>query len=120
MQHHLIPQFYLREFRDVGVPQQEGPQVWVADLAQGRVGLCSPRGIARRTNYYAVAADDGDLDQEVETIILQRIDSVAARAFAELRARHYPLNHNLRDCLGLFMALLVTRLPNWRHGDVGG
>lgn len=111
MDHHILPQFYLRGFRD---PQAPLGQVWVADLVHQSVRMRVPKGLAAKANYYAVPTAAGQLDQEIETLILQRIDDVAARAFAELRAGHYLLDPDQRGCLALLLALLVTRSPSWR------
>jgi hypothetical protein len=119
MDHHLIPQFYLRGFRDAALPERQGPQVWVAYLAHKSIGLRSPRGLAQRKDYYAVRPDNGAADHRVETDILQRIDSVTASVFAEIQARDYVLDPDRRGCLALFMALLVTRLPTWRSAVEG-
>ncbi len=89
--------------------------MWVANLTPGRAELHSPRGVARRTNYYAAEDKDGALDQGVERI-LQRAESAAAEAFGAVKAGHLPLDPVRKENAALFMALLVTRLASWRAG----
>ena len=114
MDHHLVPQFYLRGFQDVAVPQGQGPQVWVADLAHKSIGLRSPNGLAHRKDYYAYAArvDDRAPHHSVETDILQRVDGVAACVFADVRAGDYVLDPDRRDWLALsWPSLLLVCRP---------
>lgn len=115
MDHHLVPQFYLRGFRDVTLLERQGPKVWVAYLAHKSVGLRSPRGLAQKEDYYAVRSSDGKVEHHrIETGPLQRIDAATARVFGDVQAGDYVLDADRRGCLSLFMAFLVTRLPTWR------
>ncbi|MGH7908073.1 MAG: DUF4238 domain-containing protein, partial [Candidatus Binataceae bacterium] len=54
MEHHIIPQFYLRGFRDPTVDRRRGPRVWTAELKRKAVSLRSPKTLAKLTDYYAV------------------------------------------------------------------
>ena len=115
MDHHLVPQFYLRGFRDVTLPERQGPHVWVAHLAHKTIGLRSPKGLAQKKDYYAVKSPNGEVEHHrIETGPLQLIDNAAARVFGDVQAGHYVLDADRRSCLSLFMAFLVTRLPTFR------
>lgn len=107
--------FYLRHFRDVALPEPQGPKVWMGYLVSRSIGLRSPKGLAQTTDYYAIQLDDAAPDHRAEPGILQRIDSDAAKVFADVQDGDYVLDPNRRGCLALFMALLVTRLPTWRN-----
>jgi hypothetical protein len=115
MRHHIIPQFYLREFRDPAADPRGGPRVWVADLLRGTVALRSPKAIAKITDYYGVQKEDGSVDQFFETEVLRRVEDAVAPLFAKLRAGQYQLAAEERVKLIEFMVLLRTRVPGWRN-----
>ena len=115
MEHHIVPQFYLRQFRDTTTDPRRGPQVWVADLPRGTVELRSPKGIAKRIDYYAVRKDNGTADHFFETEVLSPVENSVAPVFTKLRTGQYQLAAEERVKLGEFMALLCTRVPGWRN-----
>jgi len=117
MDHHFVPQFYLRGFRDAKVPTRQGPRIWVADLKDRTVQLRAPKSVAYSVDYYALP--DPARAQELETA-LGRIESDAAPAVAQLLGGQLDLSEQARAYLGNFMALLVTRGPFFRDkvGDV--
>lgn len=114
MEQHIIPQFYLREFRDTTADRRRGPHVWVADLLRGTVELRSPRGIAKRTDYYTVQGTDGTADHFFEVEILRLVEDAVAPVFAKFRTEQYRLTTEERVKLTEFIALLSTRIPGWR------
>lgn len=87
MEHHIISQLYLREFRDTTADPRRGPHLWVADLLRGTVKLRSPKGIAKSTDYYAVQKDDGTADHFVETEILARVEGAVLLMAAAVLCR---------------------------------
>jgi hypothetical protein len=49
VEHHIIPQFYLRGFRDPAIDPRRGPRVWTADLKLKTVTQRSPKTLAKLT-----------------------------------------------------------------------
>ena len=111
MDHHFVPQFYLRGFRDTKIPTQQGPRVWVADLKEQTIQLRAPKSVAYRVDYYALP--DPAQAQELEKA-LGRIESDAAPVVARLLGGQLDLGDQARAYLANFMALLVTRGPFFR------
>jgi Protein of unknown function (DUF4238) len=107
MDHHIIPQFYLREFRDATADPRRGPRLWVANLLRGRVELRSPKGIAKSVDYYAVQKDDGSTDHFFESEVLRLVEDAVAPIFTKLRARQYPLVAKERVKLAEFKPLAI-------------
>lgn len=113
MEHHIIPQFYLRGFRDPAIDARRGPRVWTADLKRKTVALRSPKTLAKATDYYALVSESG-ASQIVETEVLRKVEDVAAKAIARLRDDGSLLTDAQRSDLAVFIALLSTRTPGWR------
>lgn len=111
MDHHFVPQFYLRGFRDTKIPTQQGPRVWVADLKERTIQLRAPKSVAYSVDYYALP--DPAKAQELEKA-LGRIESDAAPVVARLLGGQLDLSDQARAYLANFMALLVTRGPFFR------
>lgn len=111
MDHHFVPQFYLRGFRDTKVPTQQGPRIWVADLKDRTVQLRAPKSVAYSVDYYALP--DPAKAQELEKA-LGRIESDAAPVVVQLLGGQLDLSDQARNYLGNLMALLVTRGPLFR------
>jgi hypothetical protein len=42
VEHHIIPQFYLRGFHDHAVDPRRGPRIWTADLKHKALSLRAP------------------------------------------------------------------------------
>ena len=113
MEHHIIPQFYLRGFRDPSIDMRRGPRVWTADLRRKTVSLRSPKTLAKLTDYYAVEGASGT-SHVVETDILTKVEDVAAKVISRLRdGGPRPIDSQRLD-LAVFIALLSTRTPGWR------
>lgn len=115
MDHHTVPRFYLKGFRDPTVPGAQGPRVWQADLRDRRVELRSPKSMAKAANYYAIVRDGGEPDHTVEREFLQRIETAAAPVLAQLVAGGFQLTQQQRAYLATFMASLRSRVPAWRN-----
>jgi Protein of unknown function (DUF4238) len=115
MQHHIIPQFYLRGFRDTTVDPSYEPSLWVVDLQRNTVRLKSPKNIAKATDYYAISRAEGPPKQDVENRILGGIESNAARIITRLRDGSFQLTDEQRSDLAVFVSTLITRTPAWRE-----
>lgn len=53
MEHHFIPRFYLKAFRDPSIPGGQGPWLWVSDFKEQVVERRAPKNVGKATNYYA-------------------------------------------------------------------
>ncbi|MGH9343836.1 MAG: DUF4238 domain-containing protein, partial [Terriglobia bacterium] len=113
MEHHIIPQFYLRGFRDPAIDPGRGPRVWTAELNLKKVILRSPKTLAKLTDYYAVDGASGS-SHVVETEILTKVEDAAAKVIARLRDGGPRPTDAQRLDLAVFIALLSTRTPGWR------
>jgi hypothetical protein len=113
VEHHIIPQFYLRGFHDPAIDVRRGPRVWTADVKRKTVTLRSPKTLAKATDYYALVSESG-ASHVVETEILMKVEDVAAKAIARIRAGDMLLTDAQRLDLAVFIALLSTRTPGWR------
>lgn len=114
VEHHIIPQSYLRAWRDPGADLRMGPQVWAVDLKRETVGRKSPRGIAKRTDYYTVHNLKSLPPQCFETDFLSRIEDEAAPILVALRRCNFRLSDPERSRLAVFIALLFARTPGSR------
>jgi uncharacterized protein DUF4238 len=83
VEHHIIPQFYLRGFRDPAIDPRRGARVWTADVKLKTVTLRSPKTLAKLTDYYAVEGVSGS-SHVVETEILTKVEDAAAKVIAQL------------------------------------
>jgi len=113
VEHHIIPQFYLRGFRDPALDPRRGSRVWTANLTYKTVTLRAPKTLAKLTDYYAVQKGSGT-SQEVKTEILRKIEDAAAKAIVRLRDGGPRPTETERSDLAVFIASLSTRTPGWR------
>ncbi|MFQ5802818.1 MAG: DUF4238 domain-containing protein [Candidatus Methylomirabilales bacterium] len=122
--HHFIPQFYLRGFRDPTTPEGQEPWLWVADLREQTIERRAPKNVGKQANYYAFPADGGTQIQAVEEMF-QKIESSTAPVIAKLLCGDFRLSDEDRTSLSIFMAFFITRVPWFRSlveksvGDIG-
>ena len=83
MDHHFVPQFYLRGFCDPGAPEGRGPWLWVADLKDGVVERHAPKNVGKAANYYAFPDSAGTASESIERE-LSRVESAAASVVRKL------------------------------------
>jgi|SRR5271154_6820121 len=119
MEHHFNPQCYLRGFRDPGADSRMGPRVWLVDLKHRTVKLRSPKGILKRTDYYAMHNLKDLPPQSFETDFLRHIEEEAAPLLVNLRDGGYRLSDAERSRLAVFIALLFARTPMNRDAMEG-
>jgi len=80
--HHFIPQFYLRDFRDPHVLDGQEPWRWIVDFEEGTVQRRAPKNVGKKANYYAFP--------EVETVgesiesVFSKLESAAAPMIKKL------------------------------------
>ncbi len=81
MEHHIIPQFYLRSFRDQSVDRRMGPRLWVADFENESVKLLASRRVVKLTDFYAIEGSKGSPLSQVVEEFLRDVESVAAPSY---------------------------------------
>lgn len=96
-----------------------GPRVWAVDLKWETLGRKSPRGIAKRPDYYAVHNLKSLPPQCFETDFLGRIEDEAAPILVKLRSGNFRLSDPERSRLAVFIALLFARTPGSRDAVEG-
>jgi Protein of unknown function (DUF4238) len=100
VQHHVIPQFYLRGFRDPQVAAKMGARLWLADFSRHAVEPRFPKSIACEKDYYKFdGSTAGISDDAVETELLGRIEHDAARVISQLRDGNFSLTDPQRAIL---------------------
>jgi hypothetical protein len=114
MEHHYIPRFYLRAFRDPACPEGQDPWLWVVDLTERSVSRRSPKNVGKAANYYAFPDGGGGLNQAGEQVLSQ-IESDAAPVVAKLLRGENELSEEERGALAFFMAFLAMRVPYFRN-----
>lgn len=115
VEHHIQPQTYLRGFRDPAMDARMGPRLWAIDLQYERISSRSPRGIAKRTDYYAVY--NIQLPTHCfETDFLSRMENDGAPILVKVRDGNFALSYAERSHLAYFIALLYARTPASREG----
>lgn len=115
MDHHFVPQFYLRGFRDPDVPEGQEPWIWVVDFKQRRIERRAPKNVGKAANYYAFAEVEAAGGEAVEAI-LSKIESASAAALKRLLASDdKDLEGQDRADLLFFMAFFVIRVPFFRN-----
>ena len=111
MEHHFLPQFYLRGFRDPEIPEDKGPWLWVTDCVEKTVLRRSPKAVGKKTDYYAFPEIEAAGGEGIEAIF-SKLESAAAPVIKKLVASDdMPLEAQDRADLLYFMAFFVTRVP---------
>lgn len=115
MNHHFVPQFYLRGFCDPEVPEGQEPWIWVADFQEQRIERRAPKNVGKAANYYAFPGIE-DAGGEPPESILSKIESVSAPAVRRIIAsENGKLEGQDRADLLFFVAVFVIRVPFFRQ-----
>ena len=114
--HHYLPQFYLRGFTDKGYNGKNG-RLRVLDFSIAKCYTSSPKNMANIRDYYTLVDNEGQPNYRVETELLCRIDSEAARVIREIEKTKKRPGRN--DWLSLceFVASLQVRIPHFRQAN---
>lgn len=115
MDHHFMPQFYLRGFRDPNVPEGQEPWIWVVDFKQQRIERRAPKNVGKAANYYAFPEVEAAGGEAVESI-LSKIESASAPAVKRLLASdNNEIERQDRADLLFFVAVFAVRVPFFRN-----
>jgi len=107
---HYVPDFYLRMFT--------GPdeRIFVYDKLNESERSQSTRDTAVERDLYTAISPDGEFIDDVETKLLQPIESAVAPILKTLIAREGKLPKGSAEIVGTFVAMLSARVP--RNIDV--
>ncbi|MFQ5896004.1 MAG: DUF4238 domain-containing protein [Nitrospinota bacterium] len=114
MDHHFVPQFYLRAFRDPTVPEGQEPWLWVGDLKEKLVQRRAPKNVGKKANYYAFPEFDAESPDTLEQL-LSKIESAAAPVVRKMLDGELELAGQDRASILFFMAFFVGRSPFFRN-----
>jgi len=113
--HHLVPQFYLRLFRDRTAPREI---VWVYDKDDPRPRSQSPKDTAVETRAYTLTRGDGTTTDDIEQM-LSRVETVAAPIIARWTDGRAEMRPEERAEMAYFLGLLHGRVRRtievWRE-----
>ena len=107
--HHYLPKFYLNGFVD---PDNK-PYIWVYEKGNPTIKKATPRDIAVEKHYYSFTTLEGNKDSETFENILSIIEGHAAPIFEKVK-NHQSLDEEERVWFAAFLALTMTRVPNFR------
>jgi hypothetical protein len=107
---HVTPQFYLREFRDPGVPDAGGPSIWVADFRESQVELQAVKSLGANVGCSVHGSPD-----KVTGEGLAKIESVTVPVVRNLLSGDLELTGQQRADLLFFAAFLVTHVATFRN-----
>jgi hypothetical protein len=110
LDHHFVPQFYLRAFRDTAVPEGQEPWLWVGDLGERSVERRAPKNVGKKANYYSFPDVDAKSPETLEEI-LSKVESEAAPVIKRLISGDLRFLEQDRANVLFFMAFFVGRTP---------
>lgn len=106
--HHYIPQFYLTRFADLK------PQVTVIPRKAGKRYTTAVKNVAVESQLYTITDDSGARSLTVEKKLAE-IEGQAKRVMGQIDRGDFPPTGEDREWLAIFIALLLTRTPEFRH-----
>jgi hypothetical protein len=107
--HHYIPCFYLNGFID---PANE-PFIWVYQKGESQIIKATAANIALEKHYYSFTTPTGAKDSETFENALSEIEGKAAPLIEKIK-KHQTLDNDDRAIFAAFLALMMTRVPNYR------
>ena len=107
--HHFVPRFYLKGFID---PHNE-PYIWVYEKGNPKIIKATIENIAVHKHYYSFITSSGNKDSETFENAFEKIEDKAALIFQKIK-NHENLNNQDRSLFATFLALALTRVPNYR------
>lgn len=108
--HHYIPRFYLNGFID---PANE-PFIWIYRKGASEILKATAENIALEKHYYSFTAPSGEKDSETFEDALSEMEGKAALVVQKIR-NHETLSKEDRLMFAIFLAFMMTRVPNYRQ-----
>lgn len=108
--HHYIPKFYLEGFVD---PHNK-PYIWVYEKGNPTIRKATSLNIAVQKYYYAFPTPEGEKDSDTIENALAAIEGEVAPVFQKIKAQKN-LEEKEKYWLAMFLALMMTRVPNFRE-----
>lgn len=113
VRHHFIPQFYLQGFVD----PKNSPYVWVYRKDDGAIIKSSVKDTAVHRHYYSFTTKTGIRDSQTLEKWFSEIEASVAKIYRKI-LRKKPLNNEERSRFATFLALTLTRVPNYRENMI--
>jgi Protein of unknown function (DUF4238) len=114
VEQHIVPQCYMRGFRDPGADSRMGPQIWAVDLKEGILSRRSPKGVAKLTDYYTIRLSAEQRPNQIFETELGRVEDAAAPLLVRLRDGNCRMSDSERSRFAVFIAFLFARTPSSR------
>jgi len=108
--HHYIPKFYLEGFGD---PNNK-PFLWVYEKGGSNFIKASAKDIAVEKHYFTFLDSQGERDSETLENALADIEGKVASIFKKI-FKEESLSEEDRAIFASFLALMMTRVPNFRN-----
>jgi hypothetical protein len=108
--HHYLPEFYLDGF----VNPHNGPYMWVYEKGDPKIRKASVKDVAVQKHYYSFVTPEGQKDSETFENFLAFIENNVAPVFQKIKKQEI-LSEEERSWFAIFLASLVTRVPNFRE-----
>jgi len=108
--HHYIPKFYLEGFVD----SRNKPYLWVYEKGGNRIIKASAKDIAVEKHYFSFLDQQGKRDSETLENALAEIEGKVASIFKKI-FKEESLSEENRATFASFLALMMTRVPNFRN-----
>lgn len=108
--HHYIPRFYLNGF----INPHDKPYIWVYEKGNSSIIKVTAENIAVQKHYYSFRTSSGNIDSETFENALAEIEGKVAPTFQKIK-NHEILNDQERSSFAIFIAFIVTRVPNYRE-----
>jgi hypothetical protein len=114
MNQHFIPKMLLKNFVDRVTPGNHG--VWIRQRGSETWERRGVKEVAALSNYYSIPADDGSLDDTLETSHFQKLESMATPIVRHYIEDRLPITPpQPYDVFVTFIANLICRHP--KHVD---
>jgi Protein of unknown function (DUF4238) len=110
MDHHYLPQSYLKQFTDPDIPEKQEPYVWIHSADTKRWKKRAPKNIAYEPNYYSLSVEDGKPNQDLEKLLSQ-IEGNMAKVMKDKIIQQQPLDDQEKATVAQFVALMMKRVP---------
>ena len=114
VRHHFIPQFYLKGF----VEPQDVPFLWVYRKDTGAIIKSSVKDTAVHKHYYSFKSKPlGTRDSQTIEKWFNNLETSVSMVFKKILNKQ-ELNNNERSDFTSFLALTLTRVPNYRENMI--